>query len=154
MKRRATLLAVALLTFAFGVLAWFVNPVRLLKHEPAEPLRITLMPLKPAYRSPASADSYLVTVENISTKTIRGYSLGQTCDCQSGGTYGMYPKGVIFSNPIPERQVLRPGESQTVPVPAIGLPFEKLKVWADLVHFTDGTNWGPNQGRTEGYVRE
>jgi hypothetical protein len=33
------------------------------------------------------------------------------------------------------------------------LPIDQLKIWPDLVHFTDGTNCGPNQGRTEGYVR-
>ncbi|HYN24521.1 MAG TPA: hypothetical protein VES69_05700 [Pyrinomonadaceae bacterium] len=45
------------------------------------------------------------------------------------------------------------GASQAEVLLVDNVPPGQIKVWADLVHFTDGTNWGPNQSRTEGYVR-
>jgi len=148
MKRLTVNLAAALLTFFLGVLIWLAYPVRLMQAHPSEPLRVTLLRERKAASSKVSFDHYTVTVQNVSSKTIHGYSLGQTSACR-----GPYPEGITFSNPNPERQLLEPGDSQTQVLFDDGLPVDQLKVWADLVHFTDGTNWGPNNSRTEGYVR-
>jgi hypothetical protein len=146
MQRLTISLAVALLTFCCGVLAWVVNPVRLVRSHPSESIRLTVSEMQSA-NSRIPIDHYKVTVENVSSNTIHGYSLGFTCDC-----YGPYPKGISFTYPNPDRQLLKPGEVQTEILPA-DLPIQQTKVWVDLVHFTDGSNWGPNQSRTEGYVR-
>ena len=153
MQRLTTNLAVALLTFGIGVLLWFAGPSRLLKPEPLEPLRLTLSQETKTASPDVPFDHYILTIENVSSKTIHGYSLGRTCNCRGQATYGPYPDGIIFSNPNPSRQVLEPGASQTEFLFRDDLPIDQLKIWADLVHFTDGTNWGPNQSRTEGYVR-
>jgi len=152
MQRLTINFAIALLTFGIGVLVWFADPSRLIRPQPLEPLRLTLVQEKET-SSNAPFDYYVLTIENVSSKTIYGYSLGQTCNCRGQGTYGPYPEGIIFSNPNPIRQLLRPGESQTQILFSEHLPVDQLKIWPDLVHFTDGTNWGPNQSRTEGYVR-
>jgi hypothetical protein len=153
MQRFAPNLAVALFTFGIGVLLWFASPLRLLRPQPLEPLRLTLLQEKKTASSDVAFDHDILTIENVSSKTIHGYSLGRTCNCRGQGTYGPYPDGIIFSNPNPARQILEPGESQTQFLFRDDLPIDQLKIWPDLVHFTDGTNWGPNQGRTEGYVR-
>lgn len=153
MQRLAINLAVALLTFGIGVLLWFAGPLRLIKPQPLEPLHLTLSQEKKTASSNVPFDHYILTIENVSSKTIHGYSLGQTCNCRGQGTYGPYPEGIIFSNPNPTRQLLKPGESRTQILFGEHLPVDQLKIWPDLVHFTDGTNWGPNQSRTEGYVR-
>jgi len=153
MQRLATNLTVALFTFGMGVLLWFADPLRLIRPQPLEPLRLTLSQEKETASSKIPFDYYILTIENVSSKTIHGYSLGQTCKCRGQGTYGPYPEGIIFSNPNPSRQVLKPGESQTQILFSEHLPVDQLRIWPDLVHFTDGTNWGPNQSRTEGYVR-
>jgi hypothetical protein len=146
MQRLTISLAVALLTFCCGVLAWVVNPVRLVRSHPSESIRLTVSEMQSA-NSRIPIDHYKVTVENVSSNTIHGYSLGFTCDC-----YGPYPKGISSTYPNPDRQLLKPGEVQTEILPA-DLPIQQTKVWVDLVHFTDGSNWGSNQSRTEGYVR-
>lgn len=153
MQRFAVHLIVALLTFSCGVLVSRFIPIRLIPAEPSEPLRVTLTAtrLRPSTNVPF--DNYLVTIENVSSKTVHGYSLGKTCRCRAFGTYGPYPEGLEFLNPNPERQRLEPGASQTLVLGSVNVPVDQLKVWVDLIHFTDGTNWGPNQGRTEGYVR-
>ncbi len=153
MQRLATNLTVALFTFGMGVLLWFADPLRLIRPQPLEPLRLTLSQEKETASSKIPFDYYILTIENVSSKTIHGYSLGQTCNCRGQGTYGPYPEGIIFSNPNPSRQVLKPGESQSQILFSERLPVDQLRIWPDLVHFTDGTNWGPNQSRTEGYVR-
>lgn len=153
MQRLTINLAVALLTFGIGVLLWFASSSRLIKPPLSEPLRLTLFQERKSASLNVPFDHYIVTVENVSSKTIHGYSLGHKCNCRGQGTYGPYPEGISFSNPTPARQLLKPGESQTQILYGEDLPIDQLKVWADLVHFTDGTNWGPNQGRTEGYVR-
>jgi hypothetical protein len=149
--------SVALLTFVIGVSTWFANPLGWIKHESRGPLRVTISPhLQPA-SSRVSFEHYIVTIKNVSGKTVRGYSLGHTCDCRSWDNDGNpYPPGINFTNPIPERQVLRPGESQEMPLARTGLPTNESepRVWADLVHFEHGPNWGPNQSHKEGYVRE
>jgi hypothetical protein len=153
MQRRTISLAVALLTVGIVVLLWFAGSSRLIKPPPSEPLRLTLLPERKSANSNDPFDHYIVKVENVSSKTIHGYSLGHTCNCRGQGTYGPYPAGITFGNPLPARQLLKPGESQTEILIGRDLPIDQFKVWADLVHFTDGTNWGPNQSRTEGYVR-
>ncbi len=153
MQRFTIHLIVALLTFGTGVLVWRINPLRLIPAEPSEPLRVTLMPTRLPRSARVPFDHYLVKVENVSSKTVHGYSLGFTCNCRGHGTYGPYPEGISFSNPNPERQKLEAGKSQTQVLYADNVPIGQFKVWVDLVHFTDGTNWGPNQSRTEGYVR-
>ena len=153
MKRLTVNLGVALLSFCLGMLIWLANPERLMQAHPSEPLRVTLSRERQSASSKVTFDHYTVTVQNVSSKTIHGYSLGQTCSCLGQGTYGPYPDGISFSNPNPERQLLKPGDFQTQVIFDDGLPVDQLRVWADLVHFTDGTNWGPNDSRTEGYVR-
>jgi hypothetical protein len=155
MKRLAIYLTVAILTFGLGVSVWLANPLRWIKSQPSEPLLITVSLVKNDLNSSVPSERYLVTVKNVSSRTIRGYSLGVTCECQSWDDDGnFYPHGIEFLIPVPEAQTLRPGESQTIPFSADGLgrPF---RVWADLVHFKGGGNWGANQSRTrERYVRE
>jgi hypothetical protein len=153
MKGLTMKLAVTFLTIALGALLSFGNPPRVATRAASAPLRLTLSKL----REPATANipvaHYTVKVENVSSKTIQGYSLGRTCNCRGEGTYGAYPTGITFNNPSPSRQLLQPGQSQTEIVSDPGPATSRPKVWVDLVHFTDGTNWGPNQSRTEGYVR-
>ncbi|GEM_PF-2654921 len=153
MQRSAVHLIVALITFKTGVFVWRLNPLRFRPAEPSEPLRVTFTPTRLTASANVPFEHYLVTVENVSSKTIRGYSLGHTCSCRGYGTYGPYPEGISFSNPTFERQNLEPGASQVEVLLVDNVPPGQIKVWADLVHFTDGTNWGPNQSRTEGYVR-
>jgi hypothetical protein len=86
-------------------------------------------------------------------KTIRGYSLGFSCDCRSSDSNDVpYLENISFTNPVPNRQILLPGASQEAPLP-LGGP-SGARVWVDLVHFEHGDNWGPNRGHKEGYVRE
>lgn len=151
MQRLTLRFAVAFLTFGVGVLLWSANPLRWLKPL-SEPLRLTVSE-RIAANSNILFDHYAVTIENVSSKTVQGYSVGRTCDCRGQGTYGPYPEGINFSNPNPGRQRLEPGESQTQIVPGNNQLNDQVKVWVDLVHFKDGTNWGPNESRTEGYVR-
>ncbi|MEA2203661.1 MAG: hypothetical protein QOE77_437 [Blastocatellia bacterium] len=151
MKGLTMKLAVTFLTIAVGALLSFASPPRFAP-SPA-PLRLTLSKVRVAASPQLPVDHYLVTVENVSSKTVQGYSLGSTCNCRGEGTHRRYPDGINFSNPSPSRQVLKPGESRTEVISAQGIAIPKLKVWVDLVHFTDGTNWGPNQSGTEGYVR-
>src|SRR5204862_8350388 len=42
MQRLATNLTVAFLTFVIGVLLWFADPLRLIRPQPLEPLRLNL----------------------------------------------------------------------------------------------------------------
>jgi len=151
MKGLSMKLAVTLPTIAVGALLSFANPPRLAP-APA-PLRLTLSKVRVAASRQIPIGHYIVAVENVSSKTVQGYSLGRTCNCRGEGTHVTYPQGITFSNPRPSRRVLKPGESQTEVISAQGMAIPQLKVWVDLVHFTDGTNWGPNQSGTEGYVR-
>ena len=153
MRRLAIGVTLSLLAFGLGALLWFAGWSVFIKPHPPEPLRLVMSPDRKPATADFPVDHYIVTVENVSSRTVQGYSLGRTCECRAQGTYGPYPEGVSFSNPNPVRQVLGPGESQTEIISAYNLPIEQVKVWTDLVHFTDGTNWGPNQSRTEGYVR-
>ncbi len=153
MQRPTIRLAVAVITFAIGVLLWFASQSTLIKLRPSAPLRLALSHEIRAANRNIPFDHQIVIIENVSSKTVYGYSLGHTCNCRGQGTYGPYPEGISFSNPNPERQLLKPGESQTQIVSGYDLPIDQVKVWVDLVHFKDGTNWGPNQSRTEGYVR-
>jgi hypothetical protein len=156
MKRLAIHLAIALLTFSIGVVVWFAHPLKRLKSQPTEPLLVTLSSKKQPSNSRAAFD-HVVTIKNVGTKTIQGYSLGFKCNCRGWDSDdNFYPEGINFTNPNPERQVLHPGESQTMVFDAEGLPANESgqMVWADLVHFKGGANWGPNQSHKEGYVRE
>ena len=150
-------LSVALFTFALGTLISLVLPIASIKQEPKEPLRVTVSPERWPGDSKASFPHYIVTVQNVSGRTVRGYSLGHTCNCRSWDSDNhLYPEGVSFTNPVPEHQVLRPGETQEMPFDLDG-PLangSRPRVWADLVHFEKGSNWGPNQSHKEGYVRE
>jgi hypothetical protein len=154
MKRLAVYLTVAILTFGLGVSAWLANPLKWINTQPSEPLLITVSLVKNDTNPSVPSERYLVTVKNVSDRIIRGYSLGFTCQCQSWDDDGnFYPHGIEFSIPAPEAQTLRPGESQTMPF-ADG-PGNPFRVWADLVHFKGGGNWGANQSRTrDRYLRE
>ena len=157
MQRLTIHITIALLTFGIGVSIWFANPMRWIKSQPTEPLYVTISPTKEAANSRVPFEHFIVTVKNVSRKTIRGYSLGHTCHCLGyDDDSNAYPDGINFTIPNPERQVLHPGESRTLLLRADILPAEKSerRVWADLVHFKGGDNWGMNQSRREGYVRE
>ena len=154
MKRLTAYFGVAILTFGIGVLAQSVNPLKWLQQEPTEPLRVTVSPNKRPPNSKVSFEHYLVTVENVSGKTVRGYSLGRTCNCRSWDRDdNPLPLGISYTNPLPERQTLRPGESQEMPFDVSSKDSVPM-VWVDLVHFAGGANWGPNVSHTDGYVRE
>jgi len=148
MKRFSAKIGVAILTFSIGTVIWLVNPLR---HTAwTEPLVVTMT----SHPSTAPGEpQYVVTVKNVSNRSVRGYSLGHSCACRGWDSSEQpYPAHVNFTNPIPDHQFLAPGESQTIPMTldATVTP----RVWVDLVHFEHGENWGPNRGHKEGYVRE
>lgn len=154
MKKVGIKLAVALLAFSVGMLSWLLNPLGTRVSHSHEPLVVTIKQ-NPDYQLPTYPHEswYTVTLRNTSDKTIRGFSLGSSCGCRSWDSDGnLYPPNITFSNPSPERQVLRPGETQEVTMSFVSTIAPR--VWPDLVHFEDGSNWGPNRGHKEGYVRE
>lgn len=150
MKRFSAHIGVAILTFSIGTVIWLVNPLR---HTAwAEPLVVTVTP-HPLSTTTDGEPQYSITVKNVSDRSVRGYSLGHSCACRGWDSNDQpYPRHVNFTNPVPDRQLLAPGESQTIPMTldASVTP----RVWVDLVHFEHGENWGPNRGHKEGYVRE
>lgn len=75
MQRSAVHLIVALITFKTGVFVWRLNPLRFRPAEPSEPLRVTFTPTRLTASANAPFEHYLVTVENVSSKTIRGILL-------------------------------------------------------------------------------
>jgi hypothetical protein len=107
---------------------------------------------------PSLGPVHLVTIKNVSGRTVRGFSLGMRCD-QSGRDIDdrPYADNTCYTNPSVNHQVLRPGESQQwpIPVPHLVARGSKPPVWVDLVHFGNGVpNWGENKGHKDGYVRE
>jgi len=157
MTRLAIYVVAALFTFAIGVSSWLLNPFERMKPVPNEPLRVSMSLDGRTIDRTTYVSRYIITVQNVSTKTVRGYSLGFTCNCRSWDSWDKpYPWGINFTNPNPQHQVLRPGEAQEVPMVFQGLIGSELepKVWVDLVHFQGEGNWGPNQSHKEGYVRE
>lgn len=172
MKRVGINVAVSILAFSIGTLAWVLNPLRHKSasngpmtqiieqssefHEyPIVPMTLNIKPSSDSIQEYPETSLYTVTVRNVSDKTIRGYSLGHTCDCRSWDSDGnLYPFGETFLNPVPDHQTLLPGESQQLTISIGSNPNITPRVWVDLVHFTDGSNWGQNRGHKEGYVRE
>jgi hypothetical protein len=173
MKRVGINVAVSILAFSIGTLAWVLNPLSRkstsnglmtvlitpsssFREYPNAPMALTITPSSdPTLVQQYSETSLTVTVRNVSDKTIRGYSLGHTCDCRSWDSDGnLYPIGETYLNPAPDHQTLLPGESQQLTLSIRSNPSTAPRVWVDLVHFTDGSNWGPNRGHKEGYVRE
>jgi hypothetical protein len=153
MKKVGINLTVALLAFFFGMLSWLLNPLGTMS-QMHEPLVVTIKQ-NSEYNLPTYPyeSSYIVTVRNTSDKTIRGFSLGSLCACKSWDSDGnLYPPNITFSNPVPDWQVLQPGETLDIPMSFVSTIAPR--VWPDLVHFEDGSNWGPNRGHKEGYVRE
>jgi hypothetical protein len=157
MTRVVIYFGVAFFTFLLGVCAWFANPLGWKNHRSQDPLRVVLSLQRRTANPKSCRARYVVTVENVSTRTIRGYSLGFTCSCRGWDRdNNPYPSGINFTNPNPQDQLLRPGESQELPIPFDSRSGDdvKAKVWVDLVHFEGGGNWGKNQSHKEGYVRE
>ena len=152
MRRLAIYIMTAFLTFSVGLSVWFVTSMKWRSPYTNSPLQVKTSPTKESPNLQVQFEHYTVTVKNISTKAIRGYSLGFTSNLYEPDS-SVHP-GVSFTNPDPERQLLLPGEAQTFPLYVDIVSHEHIEVWADLVHFTDGSNWGPNQSHTEGYVRE
>jgi hypothetical protein len=150
MKRFSANLGVAIFTFSIGTVIWLAIPLR---HTAwTEPLVVT-MTARPLSTTTPGELQYVITVENVSDRSVRGYSLGHSCACRGWDSNDQpYPAHVNFTNPVPEQQLLAPGESQTIPMTLD--PTITPRVWVDLVHFEHGENWGPNQGHKEGYVRE
>ena len=150
MRKVSLRLGVAILTFVVGTAMSLLNPFHFVPAN-AAPLTVVLT----NERLASSAGVYIVTVKNVSRETIRGYSLGFTCNCRSWDSNGNpYPDGINYLNPQPASQVLHPGESQKTFVSFNDLPSTQFRVWVDLVHFDGKGNWGPNDGHKEGYVRE
>ena len=151
MKRLLIYFGAGGLALAFAVVAWTLVSTIRARRVTTEPLRVTVSSLQPN-NAKVPFDHYVVLVENVSTKTIRGFSLGQTCQCRSWDSNdNPYPPGITFTNPSPERQVLRPGDTFEMPLAAdIG---SQPTVWVDFVHFENDGNWGANQSRKDGYVR-
>ena len=142
--RRITLVIVATalaLTSGIGAaLLWKYTTQQRPPDDARGPLRISILP---ETRRPWPDDHHLmmdIRVTNVSGKTVRGYALMFTG-----------PSGSGKSIPVPERQMLHPGESQ---VQTIGCMGEPTDVRADFVNFADRSTWGPNLSRSEGYVRE
>jgi hypothetical protein len=153
MKRITTNLVVAILAFGIGTLSWFANPLRQSRPATNEPLLVTITPKTLTIPKHGEPLLYVVSVKNVSDKTVRGYSLSHTCNCRSWDSNDvLYPDNVTFTNPVPLHQILLPGESQDIPMSLDGR--SGSRVWLDLVHFEHGENWGPNRGHKEGYVRE
>ena len=134
-----------------GVCAWTVVSKIRGRHSSNEPLRITVSSIRPATAN-VPFDHYVVRLENVSPKTIRGFSLGHTCRCRGWDSQdNPYPAGVNYTNPLPERQVLQPGDVHEMPMAAdIGT---NPNVWVDFVHFANDGNWGRNLSHKDGYVR-
>lgn len=152
MKRSLVYLGVASLVLITAVAAWVVVSKIRTRQEQKEPLRITVSSVQPA-NSKIPFDHYLVQLENISPKTIRGFSLGHTCRCWSWDSDDKpYPYGISYTNPLPERQLLRPGDVHEMALTADDPGFLPT-VWVDLVHFEHGGNWGTNLSHKDGYVR-
>jgi hypothetical protein len=154
MKRQMIYLAALAVAFTLGVSIFQVrNKIGRLGKGNDAPLLVMV------YHSSSAGAAYrTIKIKNLSDNVVRGYSLGHTCNCRSWDSNNVpYPYGISFTNPTPEQQRLLPGESQElnweVSTTNDGSA-EKLQVWVDLVHFEGGSNWGPNQGRKEGYVRE
>ena len=155
MKRLTAYLGVAILTFGIGVLARSVNPFRAPQHEPAEPLLVMISPTTRFANPQDSFENYIVTIKNVSGKTVRGYMLGFNCNCRGWESdLKPYPLGITYIGPSPDRQTLRPGELQEIPLPFEISSVPKPRVWVDLVHFENGANWGPNRLHKDGYVRD
>jgi hypothetical protein len=151
MKRLLIYFGAGSLALVLAVVAWAVFSKIRARRLTTEPLRVTVSSLQPTNLNIAF-DHYIVRVENISTKTIRGFSLGHTCRCRSWDSdNNPYPPGVTFTNPSPERQVLRPGDTVEMPLAADHGP--QPTVWVDFVHFANDGNWGANRSRKDGYVR-
>ena len=151
MKRSLVYLGVASLVLFTAVGAWMVVSKIRARHSQKEPVRITVSSVQPA-NSKIPFDHYLVQLENVSPKTIRGFSLGHTCRCRGWDSDdNPYPYGINYTNPLPERQLLRPGDVHEMPLSAD--PGLQPTVWVDLAHFEQGGNWGTNLSHKDGYVR-
>ena len=154
MNRYVIYAAASLLTFAFGISLFHLRPGKRRVEGSSAPLRILVS--QPS--SIASPQYRTITITNVSDQVVRGYSLGHTCNCRSWDSDDRpYPEGISYTNPIPEQQLLEPGESQELRWQLSETESsrnQELEVWIDLVHFQDGVNWGPNQSHKEGYVRE
>ena len=151
MKRYVIYASASLLTFAFGISLFHIGLGIRRREVSNAPLRVTVS--QPS--SMASRQYRTITIKNVSDRVVRGYSLGNTCNCRSWDSDDRpYPEGVTYTNPIPEQQILQPGESQEFMFEIDSSPNQELKVWVDLVHFQDGVNWGPNLSHKEGYVRQ
>jgi hypothetical protein len=144
---------VSVFIFSAGFSAAIVTQ-RVIGQEPTPPLQLTV-----SQTADATMDHvYLVTIRNVSNKTVRGFSLGMRCD-RSGRDIDdrPYADNTCYTNPSMDFQVLRPGESQQMPlpVPYFAAGGSKPPVWVDLVHFGRGVpNWGENKGHKDSYVRE
>ncbi|HMJ27065.1 MAG TPA: hypothetical protein VK475_14605 [Pyrinomonadaceae bacterium] len=153
MKRLLTWVGVSTITFAAGFSAAIVVQSRI-NQDSTPPLQITVSEAV----DPTLGRVHLVTIKNVSGRTVRGFSLGMRCD-QSGRDIDdrPYADNSCYTNPSVQHQVLRPGESQQwpIPVPHLLAGGSKPPVWVDLVHFGGGVpNWGENKGHKDGYLRE
>jgi hypothetical protein len=151
MKRSLTYLGVGGSVLLLGVFAWAVISKIRARHVTNDPLRVTVSSIQTANANVAF-DHYMVRIENVGTKTIRGFSLGHTCRCRGWDSQdNPYPTGINYTNPSPERQLLRPGDVHEMTLSAdLGLD---PSVWVDFVHFANDGNWGMNLSHKDGYVR-
>lgn len=153
MRRRLAWAGVAAFIFSAGFSAAIVTQ-RVIGQEPTPPLQLTVSETD----DPNLGHVHLVTIKNVSNKTVRGFALGMRCD-QSGRDIDdrPYADNTCYTNPTVDYQVLRPGESQHMPLPYLHFASggSQPLVWVDLVHFGRGVpNWGENKGHKDSYVRE
>jgi hypothetical protein len=153
MRRLLTWAGVSAFIFSTGFSAALLTQ-RVVGQEPPPPLQLTVSKSVDA----GSRRIYLVTIKNVSSRTVRGLSLGRHCD-QSGRDIDdrPYADNACYTNPLMDSQVLRPGESVqwSLDAPHFATVESKPLVWVDLVHFGPGVpNWGENKGHKDSYVRE
>jgi len=148
MKRYVIYATASLLTFGFGISLFQFSAKKQRGEVSSAPLIVMVS------SSIASPNNQTLTIKNVSDRVVRGYSLGLKCNHRALDSDDRpYLEGISYTNPIPERQLLQPGESQELPL-QLCPRIQDLEVWVDLVHFQDSVNWGPNQSHKEGYVRQ
>jgi len=80
MRRIPIGISLVLFAFAAGALFWSAGLSRFIKPDSPEPLRLVLSRDRKPATPDFPVDHYIVTVENVSSRTVQGYSLGRTCE--------------------------------------------------------------------------
>lgn len=141
MIRRRSLFSLAvcaILIAATAAITWVIRSRHAAQSESTEPVRVYVSSTRPVI-GPTGEPGYeiTVTIENTGCKTIRGYPLAYRG-----------PRGDGQSIPYPNRQTIKPGESQQYVIHHWS--DTNLTVTADFVNFADQSTWGPNRTKSEG----